>query len=111
MRHLSIAMLGLVALTVAGPSPVSAQPILRQDCVYNEYGRVACGPVVNFDPKGWPDDQFYYPTWQVGAYCPPGTVAGVAACIPWRLPRGSKCPQPNMRLREDGFCVRYSDRF
>src|SRR5262245_14650686 len=111
MRHLAIATVALLATAVAGLSPVSAQPILRHACVQNEYGRVICGPVVNFYPNGWYNDQFYYPVLPVGGgYCPPGTVLGVSACIPWRAPLGSKCP-PNMTLREDGFCRRYSDRF
>ena len=103
MRLHSIAALALVATAMADPSPVSAQA-----CVQDEYGRVVCGLVADPYPNGWSYDQYGHPGWLYG-FCPPGTVAGNYACIPWRAYIGSKCP-PNMTLR-DGFCRRYSDRY
>jgi hypothetical protein len=104
MRHLSAVTVALVATAIYNPSPASAQA-----CVQGQHGRVICDPVVTRYPGGWYYEQPYPdPAWPVG-YCPPGTVAGNFLCIPWRAPRGSKCP-PNMML-VDGFCRLYSDHY
>lgn len=92
MRRLSMAAAALAATAFCSPSPASAEA-----CVQDEYGRVLCDAAPY--PGGW---SYLWPP------CPPGTVAGNYQCVAWRLPRGAKCPQPNMRV-VDGFCRRYSD--
>src|SRR5690242_16821518 len=89
MRPLLMATVALVGAAVNGLSLASAEPITQRPCIQDVYGRVACGPAVDFYPNGRYDDQYYYPFWPVGfGYCPPGAVLGVAACIPWRKPLG-----------------------
>ena len=100
MRHLSIVTVALIATAIFSPSPASARA-----CVQDGYGRVVCGPVVALYRGRYYDRYYQGPAWPVG-YCPPGTVAGNYACIPWRAPLGSECP-PNMWL-VDGFCRPYS---
>jgi peptidoglycan/xylan/chitin deacetylase (PgdA/CDA1 family) len=101
MRHLSIVTVALVAIAIDSPSPASAHA-----CIQDQYGRVVCGPVVARYPGGRYDDRYdQYAASPIG-YCPPGTVAGNFACIPWRAPLGTECP-PN-RWLVDGFCRPYS---
>jgi hypothetical protein len=118
MRRLSIAAAALVATAFCSPMPASAGA-----CVRDEYGRVPCGAGPYQARKSY--DEFYRdayrgpyvdrypdpylgPAWPIAyMYCPPGTVAGNYQCVPWRLTRGAKCPQPNMWV-VDGFCRPYS---
>jgi len=102
MRHLCIVTVALVAAAIFNPSPARAEA-----CVQGESGRVVCGPVVARYPGGRTYDRYVQgPVWPIGFYCPPGTVAGNYACIPWRAPLGTDCP-PNQWL-VDGSCRPYS---
>jgi nitrous oxide reductase accessory protein NosL len=100
MRHLSIVTVALAATAICNPSPASAHA-----CVQDQYGRVVCGPLVTPYPGGrttiWYDQDVYSPI----GFCPPGTVAGNYACIPWRLPLGTECPVN--RWLVDGACRPY----
>jgi hypothetical protein len=104
-----MAVAALAATAFCSPSPASAQPWSIPVCVQGAYGRVLC----DADPyQGrWTFDPYYVGILGPVTDCPPGTVAGnYGQCVPWRLTRGAKCPQPNMWV-VDGFCRRYSDRW
>ena len=101
MRHLSVGTVALIATVICSPSPASAQA-----CVQDEYGRVVCGPLVAPYPGGRIYDRYGLDGASPIGFCPPGTVAGNYACIPWRLPLGTECPVN--RWLVDGACRPYS---
>jgi len=98
MRHLSIVAVALVATAIYSPSQAQAQA-----CVQDEYGRVVCGPLVAPYARGL--TYVWYDAYSPIGFCPPGTVAGNYACIPWRLPLGTECPVN--RWLVDGACRPY----
>jgi hypothetical protein len=102
MRHLSIVTVALIATAICSASPASART-----CIQDEYGRVACGPAVAPYPGNRTYGRYYQDAASPFGYCPPGTVAGNYACIPWRAPWGTECPVNQWLV--DGFCRPYDD--
>jgi hypothetical protein len=113
MRRLSIAALALAATAFSGLLPASAadpyQGPRYRDRYHDRYDRGPYPePTIAPAPAPYLGPVYWSPVWPP---CPPDTVAAISGqCIPWRLHRGAKCPQPNMWV-VDGLCRPYSQRW